>query len=163
MPLYLPTATIEPCTLAEAPSGSVFLQLGGGILIVGEVDQHDIAVRLTGEVPFTGVPFSRDERSNVRGIVAGQALFEVDAETAYRVRDANYATGDVVLGKGSTSIIGMQEDGGVFEVTILGDPQRGLEAGFTTWRLGVAGRDGQFCLLFDRTRAGKHKAANSNG
>ena len=67
MPLYVPSANIEPCTLAEAPRGSVFLPFGHAPMLVGEVDQHDIAVKLGGEAPFSVVAFSRDERSNRPG------------------------------------------------------------------------------------------------
>ena len=163
MPLYLPTQTMEPCTLAEAPRGSVFVPFGQAPLLVGEVDQHDIAVRLGGEHPFTTIAFSRDERSTVRGIVIGEALFDGDPESAYRVKDANCAGGDVILGRAGTSIVGCHEDGSEFEVTILGDPTRGLEAGFSAWRLGIKGRDGAFVVVFERAAAAKRKAANSNG
>ena len=163
MPLFLPTQTMEPCTLAEAARGTVFVPFGHPPLLVGEVDQHDIAVKLGGDQPFTTVAFSRDERSNVRGLVIGEALFEGDPESAYRVRDANCAGGDIILGRAGTSIVGVHEDGSEFEVTILGDPVRGLEAGFTLWRLGVKGRDGGFAAVFERVPSAKKKAANSNG
>lgn len=162
MPLYVPTATMEPCTLAEAPGGSVFLPFGQAPMLVGEVDQHDIAVRLGGAGAFGVVAFSRDERSNVRGLTIGPAMFDADPESAYRVRDANYAAGDLIIGKSSTSIVGVHEDGTEFEVAILGDPQRGAAAGFGCWRLGVAGRDGMFVPVFERTPS-QRKAANSNG
>ncbi len=162
MPLYLPTLTMEPCTLAEAARGSVFVPFGQAPLLVGEVDQHDIAVRLGGDHSFTTIAFSRDERSTVRGLMIGQALFDGDPESAYRVKDANCSGGDIILGKSSTSIVGVHEDDSEFEVTILGDPTRGAEAGFSLWRLGVKGRDGAFVAVFERTAA-KRKAANSNG
>ena len=163
MPLYLPTRSMEPCTLAEAVRGGVFVPFGHPPLLVGEVDQHDIAVRLGGDQPFTTIAFSRDERSTVRGLMIGEALFEADPESAYRVKDANCSGGDVILGKSSTSIVGVHEDGSEFEVAILGDPTRGAEAGFSVWRLGVAGRDGAFVPVFERVPSLRHKAANSNG
>ena len=163
MPLYLPTHTMEPCTLSDAARGSVFVPFGQAPLLVGEVDQHDIAVKLGGDHPFTTIAFSRDERSSVRGLVIGEALFDGDPESAYRVKDANCAGGDIILGKSSTSIVGVHEDGSEFEVTILGDPTRGAEAGFSAWRLGVQGRDGAFVAVFERVPSAKHKAANSNG
>ena len=163
MPLLLPTATMEPCALGQVPRGSLFLPFSGVVLLVGEVDQHDLAVRLGGGDAFTTIPFSRDERSGVRGVVLGAALFEADAESAYRVRDGNYAAGDLILGQACTSIAGAHEDGGPFEVAVLGDPQRGLEAGFTGWRVGVAGRDGRFLPVFERCAPKPRKAANSNG
>ena len=162
MPLYVPTATISPCTLAEAPGGSVFLPFGHAPMLVGEVDQHDIGVWLGGEHPFSVIAFSRDERSNVRGVVLGAALFEGDAETAYRVKDSNYAAGDLIVGRSSTSIVGTHEDGTAFEVAIIGDPQRGMEAGFTGWRLGVAGRQGEFVQVHEHAKPNGRKAANSN-
>jgi hypothetical protein len=163
MPVYVPTSTMLPCTLAEAPRGSVFLPFGQAPMLVGEVDQHDMAVRLGGDGAYTTVPFSRDERSNVRGVIIGAALFEADPESAYRVKDGDYKPGDLVLGRGSTSIVATNEDGAAFEVAILGDPQRGLEAGFTAWRVGVAGRAGEFVPVLERTLGPRRSHANSNG
>lgn len=163
MTLYLPLRTMEPCTLSDAARGTVFVPFGHPPLLVGEVDQHDIAVKLGGDQPFTTIAFSRDERSSVRGLVIGEAIFEGDPESAYRIRDANCSGGDIILGKSSTSIVGVHEDGSEFEVTILGDPVRGAEAGFGVWRLGVPGRDGAFVAVFERTAMAKKKAANSNG
>ena len=162
MPIFLPTETMEPCTLSDAARGTVFVPFGQPPLLVGEVDQHDIAIRLGGDQPFTAIAFSRDERSTVRGLMIGEALFEGDPDSAYRVKDANCSGGDIILGKSSTSIVGVHEDGSEFEVTILGDPTRGAEAGFSVWRLGVKGRDGAFVPVFERTAARK-RAANSNG
>ncbi len=163
MPLYVPTATMEPCALDQVARGSLFLPFSGPPLLVGEVDQHDLAVKLGGEAAFTTITFSRDERSTVRGITLGEALFEADAEPVYRSRNSNYAAGDLILGQGCTSIIGVHEDGGAFEVAVLGDPQRGLEAGFTGWRIGVKGRDGSFVTVFERNTQTSRRAANSNG
>lgn len=163
MPLYLPTASMEPCALDQAPRGTIFLPFGGPLLLVGEVDQHDLAIRLSGDEPFTTVPFSRDERSTVRGVLLGEALFDSDIDTAYRARDSNSAPGDLIRGQACTSIVGVHEDGGTFEVAVRGDPQRGLEAGFAGWRLGVKGRDGEFLPVFERAVAQRRQAANSNG
>jgi hypothetical protein len=162
VPFYVPTDIMEPCTLAEAPRGSVFLPFGHAPMLVGEVDQHDIAVRLGGDTPFSVVAFSRDERSTIRGLAIGEAIFDVDPEIAYRARDSNYSAGDLIVGKACTAIVGTHEDGTAFEVAILGDPQRGMEAGFPCWRLGVIGRDGEFVIVFDRRAPGR-RAANSNG
>jgi hypothetical protein len=161
MPLYIPVATMEPCTLAEAPRGSVFMPFGHAPMLVGEVDQHDIAVRLGGDGPFGVIAFSRDERSKVRGLSIGEAIFDGDPESAYRATDSNYSAGDLIISKACTSIIGVHEDGTAFEVAILGDPQRGAEAGFTTWRLGVAGRDGAFVPVYERAKPAR-TAANGN-
>lgn len=161
MPLYVPVTALEPCTLAEALQGSVFLPFDQAPMLVGEVDQHDVAVRLGGDAPFSVVNFSRDERSNVRGLAVGRAMFEADPESAYRARDANYAAGDLIVGKACTSIIATHEDGTMFEVAILGDPRRGPEAGFRSWRLGVAGRDGAFVPIYERPQADR-RAANCN-
>jgi hypothetical protein len=159
MPLYIPVEAIEPCTLADAPQGCVFLPFGHAPMLVGEVDQHDIAVWLGGPQPFGVIAFSRDERSSVRGIVLGRAIFDGDIETAYRARDSNYAAGDLIVGKSCTSIIGTHEDGTAFEVAVLGDPQRGAEAGLTAWRVGIAGRDGAFLPIYERVRV-QPSAAN---
>jgi len=163
MPFYIPTSEMEPCTLAEAPRGSVFLPFGHPPMLIGEVDQHDIAVRLAGDAPFSVIAFSRDERSNVRGLAIGEAIFDADPESAYRARDSNYAAGDLIVSKACTAIVGTHEDGTAFEVAILGDPQRGPEAGFTCWRLGVTGRDGKFATVFERPAPARRAAANSNG
>jgi hypothetical protein len=153
---------MEPCTLAEAPRGSLFLPFGHGPMLIGEVDQHDIAVKLAGEAPFSVVAFSRDERSNIRGLAIGEAIFDADPEGAYRSRDTNGAPGDLIVSKACTAIVGTHEDGTAFEVAILGDPQRGPEAGFPCWRVGVIGRDGKFLPVFERPAPGR-RAANSNG
>ncbi|MDB5689731.1 MAG: hypothetical protein JWL91_1607 [Sphingomonas bacterium] len=161
MPLYIPVATMEPCTLSEAPQGWVFLPFGHAPMLVGEVDQHDIAVWLGGHTPFGVTAFSRDERSNVRGLAIGRAIFDADPESAYRARDSNYAAGDLITGKSCTSIVATHEDGTAFQVAILGDPQRGPEAGFTAWRLGVAGRGEAFVPVYERGKA-VPPAANGN-
>lgn len=163
MAVYVPMEGMAPCTLAEAPRGSVFLPFGAAPMLVGEVDQHDIAVHLGGDQPYTTIAFSRDERSTVRGVVIGTAMFEADPESAYRLRDGDHRAGDLILGKASTSIVATHEDDTAFEVAILGDPQRGLEAGFSRWRVGVAGRGGGFVPVLERTRAEHARAANSNG
>jgi hypothetical protein len=162
MPLYLPTAIMEPCTLAEAPQGSVFIPFGQAPIVVGEVDQHDIGVRLGGDTPFSIITFSRDERSNVRGVIIGRATFEADPTTAFRARDGNCAPGDLIIGKVWTSIVATHEDGTAFEVAILGDPQRGPEAGFGGWRLKVAAQDGNTATVFERCPSPHRPAANSN-
>ena len=161
MPLYIPVTAMEPCTLAEAPRGSVFLPFGHSPMLVGEVDQHDIAVRLGGDTPFGVTAFSRDERSKVHGLAIGEAIFDADPETAYRATDSNYSAGDLIVGKACTSIVAVHEDGTAFEVAILGDPQRGPEAGFNAWRLGVIGRDGAFVTVYERPRP-QRSAANGN-
>ncbi|MDB5662959.1 MAG: hypothetical protein JWM38_1149 [Sphingomonas bacterium] len=163
MTLYVPTATMEPCTLAEAPRGSLFLPFGAPPLLVGEVDQHDLAIRLGGENPFTALAFSRDERSNVRGVSIGAALFDADPTTAYRGREATYAAGDLILATASTSIVGVHEDGTIFEVAVLGDPHRGPGAGFTSWRVGVIGRHDEFVTIYERPVHSRRNAANNNG
>lgn len=162
MPLYIPAATMEPCTLAEAPQGWVFVPFGQAPMLVGEVDQHDIAVWLGGPTPFGVITFSRDERSSVRGLAIGEAIFDADPESAYRVRDTNDAPGDLITGKSCTSIVAAHEDGTAFEVAILGDPQRGPQAGFTTWRLGVAGRGEAFIPVYERAPKAPRTAANGN-
>jgi hypothetical protein len=144
MPLYVP----------------VFLPFGHAPMLVGEVDQHDIAVWLGGPAPFSVIAFSRDERSNVRGLNLGRAIFDGDPESAFRARDSNYAAGDMIVCKACTSIVATHEDGTAFEVAILGDPHRGPQAGFGVWRLSVAGRGG-IVPIYERP-APARQAANSN-
>jgi hypothetical protein len=47
-------------------------------------------------------------------------------------------------------------------VAILGDPQRGPEAGFGGWRLRVATPNGPAVTVFERCPAPHGPAANSN-